>query len=207
MRSSLRGLCNQRRRISAARGSETALSRRPHSISASLGGLRSRRVARLCRLSCAAFAASSRVHLCGRAASRSVSDPAKPSASFSSAVSNRLMVASLGPMTSGSGESVVYARSACPIHALNARTTPRSDALLRAESGRDVCVHAGSVEKRRSCRFGLHGFASRRSPVRSRHAPLVNSRESLGGERTRLRLHPTPPPQQRSQSAHQVGLT
>jgi hypothetical protein len=32
------GRCNHRRRISAARGSETARSRKPRSISASLGG-------------------------------------------------------------------------------------------------------------------------------------------------------------------------
>jgi hypothetical protein len=41
-----RGLCIQRRRISAARGSDTARSRKPRSISASLGGSRSRRLAR-----------------------------------------------------------------------------------------------------------------------------------------------------------------
>jgi hypothetical protein len=45
-RSSARGRCGQRRRISAARGSETARSRKPRSISASLGGSRLRRVAR-----------------------------------------------------------------------------------------------------------------------------------------------------------------
>ncbi len=44
--SSERGRCSQRRRISAARGSETARSRKPRSISASLGGSRLRRVAR-----------------------------------------------------------------------------------------------------------------------------------------------------------------
>jgi hypothetical protein len=43
---SWRGLCNQRGRISAARGSETAFSRRPRSISASEGGSLFRRVAR-----------------------------------------------------------------------------------------------------------------------------------------------------------------
>src|SRR5262249_55218245 len=41
-----RGLCNQRNRISAARESEAARSRRPRSISVSEGGLRRRRVAR-----------------------------------------------------------------------------------------------------------------------------------------------------------------
>jgi hypothetical protein len=41
-----RGRCIQRRRISAARGSVTARSLRPRSISSSLGGFRSRRVAR-----------------------------------------------------------------------------------------------------------------------------------------------------------------
>ena len=41
-----RGLCNQRKRLSATRGSEIAHSRRPRSISASLGGSRERSVAR-----------------------------------------------------------------------------------------------------------------------------------------------------------------
>jgi hypothetical protein len=45
MPSSVRGLCSQRSRISAPRGSLTALSRKPLSISASEGGVRSRRVA------------------------------------------------------------------------------------------------------------------------------------------------------------------
>jgi hypothetical protein len=40
------GRCNQRSRISAARGSETARARKPRSMSSSEGGLRSRRVAR-----------------------------------------------------------------------------------------------------------------------------------------------------------------
>jgi hypothetical protein len=40
------GLCSQRRRISAARGSVTAFARRPRSIPASLGGALLRRVAR-----------------------------------------------------------------------------------------------------------------------------------------------------------------
>jgi hypothetical protein len=41
-----RTLCSHRRRISAARGSVTAFSRKPRSISASLGASRVRRVAR-----------------------------------------------------------------------------------------------------------------------------------------------------------------
>jgi hypothetical protein len=41
-----RGLCSQRKRISAARGSVTAFSRKPRSISASVGGSLVRRVAR-----------------------------------------------------------------------------------------------------------------------------------------------------------------
>jgi hypothetical protein len=41
-----RGRCSQRNRISAARGSDTARSRKPRSISASLGGSRLRRAAR-----------------------------------------------------------------------------------------------------------------------------------------------------------------
>jgi len=45
-RSSARGRCNQRSRISAARGSVTARSRKPRSISASDGGSLSLRVAR-----------------------------------------------------------------------------------------------------------------------------------------------------------------
>jgi hypothetical protein len=53
-RSSVRGRCSQRSRISAARGSETARSRSPCSISASLGGSRFPRVERLARLNRAA---------------------------------------------------------------------------------------------------------------------------------------------------------
>jgi hypothetical protein len=41
------GRCSHLSRISAARGSDTVRSRRPRSMSASLGGLRSRRVARV----------------------------------------------------------------------------------------------------------------------------------------------------------------
>jgi hypothetical protein len=88
-RSSARGRCNHRKRISAARGSETAFSRSPRSISASLGGSPLRRVARLSRLSRAALRASSCVHRCGRALFWSASASAMASASFSSAVSNR----------------------------------------------------------------------------------------------------------------------
>jgi hypothetical protein len=45
-RSSTRGRCNQRKRTSASRAEVTARSRKPRSISASLGGSRLRRVAR-----------------------------------------------------------------------------------------------------------------------------------------------------------------
>jgi hypothetical protein len=60
-----RGLCNQRKRLSATRGSEIAHSRRPRSISASLGGSRERRVAR-----------TGPVGLCGASGPAGVPEPA-----------------------------------------------------------------------------------------------------------------------------------
>jgi hypothetical protein len=57
-----RTLCGHLSRISAARGSETVRSLRPRSISASEGGSRSRRLARVSRLNRAALRASSCVN-------------------------------------------------------------------------------------------------------------------------------------------------
>jgi hypothetical protein len=86
-----RTLCSQRSRISAARGSETARSRKPSSICESEGGSRFPRVARLSRLNRAASRASSFVHLCGPALIRSASASGPASASLSSVV-GRLLV-------------------------------------------------------------------------------------------------------------------
>src|SRR5262249_7343067 len=98
-------------RISAARGSETARSRKPRSMSSSDGGLRSRRVVRLSRLSRAALRASSRVHRCGLPLESSAPDLAGRSASFSSAVSNRLLVAHHSLTGSAeAGERCLYGR-------------------------------------------------------------------------------------------------